>query len=827
MSPLPHDHEELLAEVAWVRAVAASLVRDPHLADDVSQDALVSALRSPASGVHAARRWLAGVARHALLQLRRADARRVEREKRAARPEAQPSAHALVERAAAQRAVVGAVLDLPEPFRATVLLRFFEGLTPAEIAEREGVAVATVYTRLSRAFERLRAQLDREHGGDREAWSAALASWIHSPLAGPTAALGGIVVNAKLALGAAALAAIVGAFFIWPSTAASDAAAPANSGAIAVAQAPSVATASGAPRARVPEANPSMAPHATSEPARAEKLASARPSPRSLRGRVVDLESRGVAGVEVRWMSRTANGESALATVSADGEGRFELDTPSAPGRLVVGSARWTTVLAGRASQVSPVDPLVVVAPRIGLAGSVADETGAAIEGAAVELRLPKAFRSTFRDVLDLSVDQTWTSRTDASGRFEIAEAPAVPDARLVATRAGFATREEPAPQGSAFDLAIVLKRNFAEASAIEGRVVGPADEPISGARISGGGAAATSGDDGRFSLSIDATARAVTAAKAGYQPAIVRAEVEGRWPSPLVLRLRELSKSIAGRVVDPAGKPLPRARVWIRDPTWFASSDEHDLFALEWVLGGRKGSAQVDADDEGRFRIEGLVARPYDLGAIDARTLRRGELDRVEAGATDARVVVPDEPVYARVAGRVVRPNGDPIEGVEIRVFRQGFQIQLATGGWYRDGAAIGPVVTDAEGRFELRDVVRESGGVMAEGDAIVTVFAPFAGEPVDMRVEALARCHLKLEVDPAEHADRFEVRDAKDEKLGIYVWQGESVYRHTSGTIEDGRSPVTAVVETARTVVIFRGADELRRVPVELAPGKPTIVR
>jgi len=33
-----------------------------------------------------------------------------------------------------------------------------------------GVPVATVHTRLSRALEKLRARLDREHGGKRRAW---------------------------------------------------------------------------------------------------------------------------------------------------------------------------------------------------------------------------------------------------------------------------------------------------------------------------------------------------------------------------------------------------------------------------------------------------------------------------------------------------------------------------------------------------------------------------------------------------------------------------------------------------------------------------------
>src|SRR5262245_25721297 len=148
--------DELLANVAWVREFAGALVADPNAADDVSQETLATALGRRPSSVRSLRGWLATVARNALRQWRRTEARRAVREERVAPAEAQPSTHELVERAAAQRAVVGAVLELVEPYRTTVLLRFFEGLSPAAIAARDGVPVATVYTRLSRALDKLR-----------------------------------------------------------------------------------------------------------------------------------------------------------------------------------------------------------------------------------------------------------------------------------------------------------------------------------------------------------------------------------------------------------------------------------------------------------------------------------------------------------------------------------------------------------------------------------------------------------------------------------------------------------------------------------------------
>ena len=60
--------------------------------------------------------------------------------------------------------LAAAVLELDEPFRQVVLLRYFEQHTPKEIAHLLGIPGATVRSRLSRALEKLRVSLDQEFG---------------------------------------------------------------------------------------------------------------------------------------------------------------------------------------------------------------------------------------------------------------------------------------------------------------------------------------------------------------------------------------------------------------------------------------------------------------------------------------------------------------------------------------------------------------------------------------------------------------------------------------------------------------------------------------
>jgi RNA polymerase sigma-70 factor (ECF subfamily) len=101
------------------------------------------------------------VLRNFARQERRSSARREAREHDVARREELPSAREIVARAELQRRIAGAVMELDEPYRSAVLLRYFEDLPPREIAKRLGVPVATVRTRLARALEQLRERFDR------------------------------------------------------------------------------------------------------------------------------------------------------------------------------------------------------------------------------------------------------------------------------------------------------------------------------------------------------------------------------------------------------------------------------------------------------------------------------------------------------------------------------------------------------------------------------------------------------------------------------------------------------------------------------------------
>jgi RNA polymerase sigma-70 factor (ECF subfamily) len=158
----PLDPDRLLEHVAWVRRLAGRLCYDDARADDVAQETLLAALRTGPRDAVRPRPWLAAVARSVVRRIRRTTERRDARERVAARPEALPATDEIVVRASLLRAVVDAVLALPEPYRTTILLRFFEELPPRRIAERQGEPVETVRTRSKRGLAMLREKLAAE-----------------------------------------------------------------------------------------------------------------------------------------------------------------------------------------------------------------------------------------------------------------------------------------------------------------------------------------------------------------------------------------------------------------------------------------------------------------------------------------------------------------------------------------------------------------------------------------------------------------------------------------------------------------------------------------
>ncbi|MHC4340475.1 MAG: RNA polymerase sigma factor [Planctomycetota bacterium] len=201
--------EELLAHGAFLRGLACALLRDEQGAEDVVQDTYVAALRRPPAR-HAPGAWLAVVARNLARRRRRTELRRGQRERATARTEGLPSTAEVAAQVELQEKVAAAVGALGEPYRSAVVLRFYYGRTPTEIAGEQGIPVETVKTQLKRAIQMLRARLDRTIG--ERAWAPLLTVLVTERAGIP---MGVVLMTKKSVLAVVAVLLLVGLTFLF------------------------------------------------------------------------------------------------------------------------------------------------------------------------------------------------------------------------------------------------------------------------------------------------------------------------------------------------------------------------------------------------------------------------------------------------------------------------------------------------------------------------------------------------------------------------------------------------------------------------------------
>jgi RNA polymerase sigma factor (sigma-70 family) len=194
--------DDLVAQSRFLRALARRLIRDEHGAEDLVQDTLVVALEN---GIPAHRRpapWLAGILKNLVRMSIRTDARRRRREERTT-PRAPADPADVAERLESQERLLQAVRDLPEPYRATLVARYFDEMSAEDIAKGQGIPASTVRTRTLRGLALLRERLDGESRG-RRAWVLALLPIARLPestgaaaAASSTITMGAMVMSAK------------------------------------------------------------------------------------------------------------------------------------------------------------------------------------------------------------------------------------------------------------------------------------------------------------------------------------------------------------------------------------------------------------------------------------------------------------------------------------------------------------------------------------------------------------------------------------------------------------------------------------------------------
>ncbi|HEU4734698.1 MAG TPA: sigma-70 family RNA polymerase sigma factor [Kofleriaceae bacterium] len=692
--------EAVLGELEGLRALARSLVHGDADADDLIQSTAVAVLEHPppAGDGRPVRAWLRAVVKNRWRMDRRGDARRRAREQTVAiatgtttDPMVEP-----LDRARSLEKLAAALVALDEPFRTTVIRRYLDGKTAAEIARALGVPAGTVRWRLKTALARLRAALDERS----PRWQTAFAPLV------------GAFVKAKTSiLFAVVLILLLGALGAWWLTRARPAPAP-------VAMQPAHEPA-GTPRPAPPRSAQIAAPP-VHEPLPGQGRPTVEASEAAggiASGRVVNWSTGdGVAGAELTFTS-----DAGATTIRSRDDGGFEL-APTAPGRFVLSAIaapgflpyapellHSTVHLAlARGQKVRGIT--VFLFPALDYHGKVVDPQGAPAAGARVRLLGTPAGEQM------IDKPQTeWTADRDGNFTFHAAD-----DAVLEATRGS-------ARGWARLDAAATITRQLTirlgdappRDATITGRAVDASGAAIADAliRASPGGtgqgtrstAFTTSGLDGTFMLSgLDRGPYDLAAEAEDHAPATLDGVVGGTRGVTLTL---EAGLPLAGEVRDGDGKPVP---------------------AYTLLVMRREGAvrrlvvARSIVDPSGRFAVRvgrgeyQLVAAATGWAPSAATPATAGATDitlSLSAGATLRGVVVGAEdgkPIaYARImreaasggasaqpanAGTVSRTDGTfeltgiPPGSLSISITAGDYHPKIEAGMTASDGATIGP---------------------------------------------------------------------------------------------------------------------------------------
>ncbi len=187
--------------------------------------------------------------------------------------------------------------------------------------------------------------------------------------------------------------------------------------------------------------------------------------------------------------------------------------------------------------------------------------------------------------------------------------------------------------------------------------------------------------DRGRFSFRAPDEA-VLEAHVPGAPPGRARVDRKVQLTHQLVLRLgtprQTRSGRIAGRVTDPAGKPVAQALV-AAEPL---GGDEPDAWPDTRV--------QVETDGEGRFALEGLSGADYAV-VVNRAGLAPAVAPRVAVGS-DLSLTLGGG---SALSGSVKDGTGRPVPAFAVQIYRRLGPLRLEP--------LVGKAIADAQGAFEL----------------------------------------------------------------------------------------------------------------------------
>lgn len=629
------------------------------------------------------------------------------------------------------------------------------------------------------------------------------------------------------------------------------------------------------PVAALPATRAAATPSPTSEPARiadvaplATRAAIAQPDPapanvlpssqapaRVVRGRVLDLDRRPVAGLEIGRFDRPSE----TFGVRSAGDGAFEIELTDTGSALEARGPGWATLWADRHDGAAAGAVVtILVAPSGRLGGVVVDRDGQPVAGARVAVGPDAGVLRALSDLLTPDPQRLeYAATSDEHGRFDLGDVPLAPGT-IRATRGSEKSAAIATPAHARGDLELRIDGVAGREVVVRGRVVDARGEAVERAFVGLGGSFARTANDGGFELRVrtdaidDERRNDLVAVGDGALPARIaigaRADVERADGRFFELALGGAPLAIRGRVVDSDGNPLDGVDVSVVEEDLGRPHDaprpdpmrpSFDGRSVERVLRGEADEVHVSgfrfsfgpprSAENGSFELHGLQDKTYDVRASSRARMARRVVPDVAAGTHDLVIELDTRGPTQLVAGTVVDGAGRALADVDVSVTAR---VPGDSETFGAPGRRTGP---DGAFRFDpVRGTVTQVVARLGERE---TYFEPAPADALDdvrLVLRDLRAIQVDLTANPAL-ATELEVHDARSRRARLYL--GISAAARDGGfggrsasfrrPIRDGRSDVLTVSEGDLTAVLFRGDAEVARVPIVLAREGLTVVR
>ena len=190
----------------------------------------------------------------------------------------------------------------------------------------------------------------------------------------------------------------------------------------------------------------------------------------------------------------------------------------------------------------------------------------------------------------------------------------------------------------------------------------------------------------------------AVAASAEGYAPGSAFTTIGSPGGTGRVAIVLRKGYRVAGRVIDEAGKPIPRVKVFIAGEAWGLDDDARD-----------RATATTDA--KGQFAIAAVAPGTFKLSAVDGEHAP-GISTPVTVSDRDVTGIEITLAAGGVIAGVVVDGAGAGVPFATVRVSGGG-----SRGGWVSPSSAR-QVSADKDGAFEVRGLARGKLQVRAESE-------------------------------------------------------------------------------------------------------------